>query len=586
MRARQIRRRETVDAERLQALEIYRWADKLTEVTEPEAAIGATLAKCREVSQGGDVTLTLSDYASGTSWQLDAGGSVIRTPYTTNERAPGARRTMSSAFNIDGAGDGVIVVSPPAGGSRLVGQQILDVIGRGFCSAFTSALRLREWNAESEARAFDALHDPLTGLANRKLFATCLGSLLATASPEAPVAVVVVDLDGFKDVNAALGEMTGDALLVEAARRIEACSAHGSCVARLGDDEFAVAAQSSAGSWSVAEIGQRLVTAIEKPLTLDGVQLRLAVTVGLSEAPLDGSVASDLVGKAEIARGRARLSRQRVVSFTQSLDWESKARLEMTRRLEEAIDGDRLEVWYQPVARTGDGTVTGVEALARWSGMGRGYISPSEFIPIAEQSGTIGRLTWWVIERALSDAENLRAQGFDLTVAVNLSPEILHIPDVLQRVATALEGCCVPPDKLLLEVTESAFISETPLVFEALSALTRLGIRVAIDDFGTGYSSLARLRDLPVDTIKVDRSFVSAMSFDSTDAAIVKAILELARSMGHSVVAEGVEDRDTWDTLRNLGCDLMQGFVLAPAMPLGTVEDWLGAHAAGTHSLL
>ena len=438
----------------------------------------------------------------------------------------------------------------------------------------------------SEARAFDGLRDPLTGLANRKGFASWFGAFLAGASPEAPVAVVVVDLDGFKDVNAAFGEAIGDALLIEVARRIEAWRAEGSCAARLGDDEFAIAVQGPQGSWSVAEVAQQLMAAIEEPLSLDGIPLRLAVTAGLSEAPLDGSIAFDLLGKAEIARGHARLSRLRVVSFTQSLDWESKARLEMTRGLEEAIDRDNLEVWYQPVARTGDGTVTGIEALARWSGMGRGYISPSEFIPIAEQSGTIGRLTWWVIERALSDAEKLRAQGFDLTVAVNISPEILHIPDVLQRVGAALGGCSVPPDKLLLEVTESAFISETPMVFEALSALTRLGIRVAIDDFGTGYSSLARLRDLPVDTIKVDRSFVTAMSFDSTDAAIVKAILELARSMGHSVVAEGVEDRDTWDTLRTLGCDLMQGFVLAPAMPLGTVEDWLGTHAAGTHSLL
>ena len=586
MRPRQMRRRENVAAEGLQALEVYRWADKLTEVTKPEEAIEATLAKCRDISQGADVTITLSDYAGGTSWQLDAAGSMIRTPFTTNTQLRVAPGSTASALQIDGAGDGVIMVVPSGGASRPVSQQTLDGIGRGFSSAFTSTLRLREWNAESEARAFDGLHDPLTGLANRKGFSTWLGPLLAAASSEAPVAVVVVDLDGFKDVNAALGEATGDALLIEVARRIEANNDQGSCAARLGDDEFAVAVQGPPGSWSVVEVAQQLLEAIEEPLSLDGIPLRLAVTAGLSEAPLDGDIASDLLCKAEIARGHARLSRQRVVSFTPSLDWESKARLEMTRGLEEAISCDRLEVWYQPVARTGDGTVTGIEALARWSGMGRGYISPSEFIPIAEQSGTIGRLTWWVIERALSDAANLRAQGFDLTVAVNISPEILHIPDVLQRVGAALGGCCVPPDKLLLEVTESAFISETPLVFEALSALTRLGIRVAIDDFGTGYSSLARLRDLPVDTIKVDRSFVSAMSFDSTDAAIVKAILELARSMGHSVVAEGVEDRDTWDTLRTLGCDLMQGFVLAPAMPLGTVEDWLGAHAAGTHSLL
>lgn len=437
----------------------------------------------------------------------------------------------------------------------------------------------------AEATSPGSLRDALTGLANRSLFANWVAEAASRATPHRPLTVVAIDLDGFKELNAALGAATGDQILVEVARRLELSAGASARVARTGGDEFAMVGDPGRSYVSGDALARRALALIEEPLRLAAIDLRLSATVGVAETAANASSPLDALSKAEVARGQAKSTRRRMQRYTEVLLDASRRRIALASDLRYAVEEGLLDVWYQPVARMADGHVTGIEALARWLDPDKGAVPPAEFIPVAEEDGTIGVLTSWVLQTALQDLARLRACGYDLTVAVNVSPGLLYDSEVMMAILPALECYAVPAGRLSLEVTETALLADSESARAVLADLAKSGVHVAIDDFGTGFSSLARLRDLPVDTIKLDRSFVSQMTEGGSEAAVVKAIVDLGRSLGHRVVAEGVERVDTWDALRGLGCDLLQGYVISPARPLSEIEDWFGSHPGGTRVL-
>ncbi len=437
----------------------------------------------------------------------------------------------------------------------------------------------------AEARSEGLRYDSLTGLANRSLFATWIADAASKATSEQPLTLVAIDIDGFKELNAALGTAVGDQILLEVARRIEISAGASARVARIGGDEFAMVADQGRSYQSGEALARRALALIDEPLRLPALDLRLSASAGIAETVDTVSSPLDALSKAEVARGMARGTRQRMQRYSEALLAGSKRRLTLASDLRYAIEEGLLEVWYQPVARMSDGHVTGIEALTRWLDAERGAVPPAEFIPVAEEDGTIAGLTSWVLQKALKDLERLRSRGYDLTVAVNLSPGLLYDSDVMTAILPALESHAVPAGRLSLEVTETALLADSESAGSTLGELAKRGVHVAIDDFGTGFSSLARLGDLPVDTIKLDRSFVSQVTAGGSEVALVKAILDLGRSLGHRVVAEGVERVDTWDALRALGCDLLQGYVISPARPLSEIEEWFGSHPGGARVL-
>ncbi len=443
----------------------------------------------------------------------------------------------------------------------------------------------RRADSPVEAVSQGSLYDSLTGLANRSLLATWIAEAASRATAEQPLTLVAIDIDGFKEMNAALGTAVGDQILVEVARRIEISAGVSARVARTGGDEFAMVADPGLSYLSGEALARRALALIDEPLRLSAIDLRLSASAGVAETV--GAVSSplDALSKAEVARGRARSTRQKWQRYSEGMLTGSRRRIALASDLRYAIEEGLLEVWYQPVARMSDGHVTGIEALARWLDAERGAVSPAEFIPVAEEDGTIAGLTSWVLQTALKDLERLRGRGYDLTVAVNVSPGLLYDSEVMTAILPALEAHAVPAGRLSLEVTETALLTDSDSAGAVLGDLAKRGVHVAIDDFGTGFSSLARLGDLPVDTIKLDRSFVSQVTAGGSEVALVKAILDLGRSLGHRVVAEGVERVDTWEALRALGCDLLQGYVISPARPLAEIEEWFGSHPGGARVL-
>ena len=464
---------------------------------------------------------------------------------------------------------------------------------RTHAGRYTPVLRDRGQRGDHQSSFEDAvevnhqvsLYDSLTGLANRSLFASWIAEAASQATPERPLTLVVIDIDGFKELNASLGTAVGDQILVEVARRIAVSAGPNAKVARTGGDEFAMIADPGGSYLSGDALARRALDLIVEPLRVAAIDLRLSATAGVAENPGDVVSPLDALSKAEVARGQARSSRKRTHRYTDSLLSSSRRRIALASDLRYAIEEDLLEVWYQPVARMSDGHVTGIEALARWSDSDKGVVAPSEFIPLAEEDGTIAGLTSRVLRTALKDLQRLRGLGYDLTLAVNVSPGLLDDSELMTAILPALESHAVPAGRLSLEVTETALLGDSRAPGAVLGDLVRSGVHVAIDDFGTGFSSLARLSDLPVDTIKLDRSFVSQVTAGGSEQAVVKTILELGRSLGYRVVAEGVERVDTWNALRTLGCDLLQGYVISPARPLEEIERWFASHPGGTRVL-
>jgi diguanylate cyclase (GGDEF)-like protein len=418
--------------------------------------------------------------------------------------------------------------------------------------------RIRRQMDEIEHRAH---YDELTGLPNRTLYRSLVERAV---NGGAPAAVLLLDVDRFKEVNDALGHERGDLLLQELGTRLHRVC-EGEVVARLGGDEFAILLAGSAEEASA--LAARIHAALEEPFDLNGFALEIAASIGVAASPEHGADVDTLVQHADVAMYVAKGAHAGTSTYDPEQDTNDAARLALAGELRRALDDDELVVHYQPKADLGTGEISGVEALVRWEHPSRGFIPPDEFIPIAERTGLIKTLSRYVLAAALRERSRWAAAGHDLHVAVNLTIPDLLDQDLPDRIAALLDETGVSPDDLELEITESTILADPLRVRQNLDRLNELGLSLAIDDFGTGYSSLAYLKRLPVSTIKIDRSFVMDMLESDSDAAIVRSTIELGRNLGLRVVAEGVETEEAWNALREHGCTLAQGYLIGKPMP-------------------
>jgi len=446
--------------------------------------------------------------------------------------------------------------------------RLLPAINRELKDAQVRRERTR---AEERIRHL-AYYDALTELPNRTLFQTRLEEAVASDS-NSTLAVMIMDLDGFKDINDTLGHLMGDLVLREIGRRLAVGVKEIATVARLGGDEFAVMLP-SVGRNGAELAARKLIALVQEPLTVEGLNLDVHGSVGIALYPEHGQEAETLIQRADVAMYVAKQDRSGFVVYAQELDRHSPERLTLMGDLRHAISRDQLRVHYQPKVNLKTNQVFGVEALVRWQHPEFGLIMPDRFIPMAEQTGAVRPLTLWMLERALEQCLEWMKQGVNLVAAVNLSPRNLQDAELPERVRALLDVIGAPPAALELEITESVIMSNPLRALQVLTRLNRMGVRLAVDDFGTGYSSFSYLRKLPVHEIKIDKSFVDDMT-QHHDDVIVQSTIELAHNLGLTVVAEGVQSEETLARLRELGCDSAQGDFLSPPLDARGVVDWV-----------
>jgi diguanylate cyclase (GGDEF)-like protein/PAS domain S-box-containing protein len=429
---------------------------------------------------------------------------------------------------------------------------------------------------QSEINEHQALHDPLTGLPNRALFSERIGhAILQAKRNKTQLAVALIDLDRFKEVNDSLGHTAGDELLINVGERMEAALRESDTVARLGGDEFGLLLPELAGPHDTLPVLERLQAALELPIHVQSLPIGIEASIGIAVYPEHGEDAQTLIQRADVAMYDAKRDGCSYMFYDDDAHDYDVTSLTLVAELRRAIAEHELVLHYQPKAALSSGRVTSVEALVRWAHPERGVVFPDSFIPIAQETSLIGPLTLYVIEEALQQARAWHREGLEMSIAVNLSTRNLLDRGFPSQVAELLSRWEVDASWLELEVTESAMLANPTRAKAVLSELSELGIRLSIDDFGTGYSSLAYLRQLPVDEIKIDRSFVIGMGVEAGDAVIVRSTVDLGRNLGLNVVAEGVETSETWELLRELGCNTAQGYFLGRPMPAEQMSDWL-----------
>ncbi|OLB80377.1 MAG: hypothetical protein AUI14_07085 [Actinobacteria bacterium 13_2_20CM_2_71_6] len=459
------------------------------------------------------------------------------------------------------------------------------LIDLGLLGLFTLVLldnqrRVRRQAAKSQ---HDALHDALTGLGNRTLLAERMEYGVREAHRYGErLGLLLIDLNKFKEVNDTLGHHVGDLLLKQVAARLHATVREVDLVARLGGDEFAVLLPRVGSVSNATMVAERIHEALCAPVQLEGITLEVGASVGVAVYPVDSTDADQLLQHADVAMYVAKRGRVGVALYEPGLDDNSPAQLTVVSDLRRAIDRGELVLYYQPKADAGTGRICGVEALARWQHPDRGLLGPFEFIPVAEENGLIKPLTRYVLDAALGQCRQWLSAGLDMPVSVNVGAECLQSHEFPAEVAELLSRHAVPPHMLTLEITESGMITNAARAAAVLRGLGEVGVRLSIDDFGTGYSSISLLQSMPVHEMKLDRAFVTQMRTDVGNNAIVRALLDLGRNFDLQVVAEGIEDGDTWTELRSLGCDVIQGYFLSKPMPADQFQPWLDSHRAAT----
>jgi diguanylate cyclase (GGDEF)-like protein/PAS domain S-box-containing protein len=427
-----------------------------------------------------------------------------------------------------------------------------------------------------------AFRDSLTGLANRALLLDRLERALDSSHRhDQAVAVVFLDLDNFKVVNDSLGHEQGDTLLIEVAKRLEGCLRAGDTAARLGGDEFTLLLEDASHADAVA-VAERVVAALCSPIQLADRSVVVSGSLGVAlSTPSSRERPETLLRRADLAMYQAKAEgKARWAVFDPSLETRALERLELEGDLRHALDQDEFRLVYQPILSLGDSRIVEVEALVRWWHPSRGVVSPLQFIPVAEETGVIESLGVWVLEQACRQALAWQEQypsDPPLVVGVNLSARQLQQPDLVVLVERIVRDVGIPPSTLKLEITESAIMQDPDAATRTLQALKDLGIRLAVDDFGTGYSSLSYLKRFPVDTLKIDRSFIEGVGRDNNDTAIVRSIIDLASTLGMTVTAEGVETPTQQWCLLQLGCDRVQGYLFAKPLPAQEMADLLAA---------
>jgi diguanylate cyclase (GGDEF)-like protein len=422
-----------------------------------------------------------------------------------------------------------------------------------------------------------ATTDELTGVANRERFQARLEQeIVAARDSGGSFSVMLLDLDHFKEINDTLGHHYGDQLLRELGPRLAHAVGPDGLVARLGGDEFAVfPGERTDDPERLHRIAISLIEQVQRPFDVEHMTLQIGASLGIARYPHDGDDSGALLRGADVAMYAAKEARAGHKLYAAELDRHSRDRLTVLSDLRRALDGDEILIHYQPIVDAHSGAVASAEALARWQHPELGMIPPGAFIPVAEQTGLIGPLTWVVLEGALAQCGAWHRAGYDLSVAVNLSVRNLLDQDLPRQIEERLARHDLPASALRVEITESMIMADPDRSLQTVLALSALGVHVSIDDFGTGYSSLSMLKRLPVDELKIDRSFVSPMMHDESDMIIVRSTIHLGHDLGMKVIGEGVEDEGTLQRLASLGCDLIQGYYVSRPLPADAFTQWL-----------
>ena len=537
----------------------------------------------REVVQRSLVGLAAGGEAASAAL---AEGNPILQAFASGARvaAPGAQLQLPWAAGLEGA------VIPVRGESRTRGAlcvctapaEPFSAEALNFMEAIASVLSTGLQRIESEGRlAYLAQFDPLTGLPNRALLADRFSQMIVQARRHArPLAVLFIDLDEFKLVNDTLGHAGGDELLKEVAVRLQSAVRSGDTVARISGDEFAVVLADLARAEDAAVVAQKVIERLAAPVDVLGQEVFVTASVGIAGFPGDGADAEALIGAADAAMYRAKQSgRNAFQFFTAEINQRSRARAQLGAELRRALEREEFALVYQPKFRLADRGAGGAEALLRWKHPERGTVSPAEFIPVLEETGLIVPVGEWVLRRACEDLKAWRAGGLDAgPVAVNLSARQFRLPDLDARLKAVVADAGVDPALIELEITESQLMQDPDHAIRVMRSLRDAGMRIAIDDFGTGYSSLAYLTRFPVGSLKIDRSFVASVNDDPSAAAIVRTIIEMAHTLGFTVVAEGVETEAQAEYLRRHGCEQGQGYLFARPMPAAELAALLAKH--------
>ena len=488
------------------------------------------------------------------------------------------RNAMIAPLHGDGGIVGMLVVA-----NRLTEHTTFDVeqlrifetLANHASVSLENGRLVDELRQEAAVREHQALHDQLTELPNRAFFLRALRRELVTDQSAGITAVMLMDLDHFKEVNDTLGHHEGDQVLMEIARRLLVRVRSGDVVARLGGDEFAVMLPKVASESVAIERAREIHDAVCQPITVGGIELAVGISIGLSFAPEHGNDATQLLQRADIAMYVSKAERSGHHVYTPETDSHSRARLALAGELRDAIEDGQLVVHFQPIANLRTGVVENVEALVRWQHPERGLLFPDTFIPAAEH----GNMTWPLTRAVLRDAIGTRrawaAGGVDLRISVNIAARDLLDHRLRDEIAGHVESGRLPSGTLTLEITESQIMADPDRIAPRLESLRDLGVMVSIDDFGTGYSSLSSLRRLPIHEIKIDKSFVLGMCDDENDAVIVRSTADLGRNLGLRVVAEGVEDASSWWALHDLGCETAQGYFLSRPLAADELVTWL-----------
>jgi diguanylate cyclase (GGDEF)-like protein len=504
--------------------------------------------------------------------------NVLDGKVVVDDRAVASTKPKSDATYLDvlvplevaGRPAGVIQVYLPFDPiAELIGQdnhQLYLILLCGFTLFYAILFRLvarasSKLQRQSEENEYQALHDSLTDLPNRSLFLERANqALLAAKREQWSFAVMIMDLDRFKEINDTLGHHHGDQVLQQIGSRLEPLLRESDTVARLGGDEFAILLPHIEDPAAVMRIAAKMRNSLERPFYVQGLALDVDASIGIAVYPRHGKDIGTLLQRADVAMYVAKNTGTGQETYAAENDNHSPYRLSLSGDLRNAIERSELLLMYQPQVSLSDGAVRGVEALVRWQHPDRGILAPGEFIPIAERGGLIQPLTKYVLNEAIRQCAEWDKEGLNLNVAVNLSVRNLVDPELSGLVRELLQKWDIDPIRLELEITESAIMSDPEQAAVVLNELHVLGVRLAVDDFGVGYSSLSSLKKLPISAIKIDRSFIQHMAIDENDLFIVRSVIDLSHNLGVEVVGEGVETKEVSDMLGLLGCDYIQGF--------------------------
>ncbi|MGB8862336.1 MAG: EAL domain-containing protein, partial [Ilumatobacteraceae bacterium] len=478
------------------------------------------------------------------------------------------RSMMGRSFFISISADGALLaLSPIFVVAITYSLTMLPLLG-------VTALLIYQSTQQALRRAHEASHDSLTRLLNRRTFDHHLAGFLdSNVEGDVRGAVLVLDLDGFKEINDRLGHQTGDRVLQGIAERLTASSPEAAVISRLGGDEFALLIPNVESEAAMAAAAEHLRTQLTQPIAVDGFPLSVGVSIGLALIPRHGRTAAEVLSAADVAMYRAKRYHTGVETYRTLGSRAERGRVGLLGELSSAVAGHQLSLHYQPLTRFLDGKAVGVEALLRWQHPTLGQVPPSDFIGLAEHTDLIGPLTQFVLNRTTADAALVNP--FDIRLSINVSARNLHDRRFPSAVFEALAESNMRPEQLELEITENAIVREPERSLFAIGALREAGVKVAIDDFGTGYSSFAMLRDFTVDRLKIDGSFVEGIAHSQRQQHLVRSIVDLAKGLGIETVAERVETEESWLTLAGLGCDIAQGYLICPPVPMPELVEWL-----------